>query len=80
MIALGGRPLVTKIADGAGVIVGDDRQAAGWSFHFFYIVPTRAGKSTAYGNNALGCGVCYGAAPSAYFLPQADIWPLRALS
>ena len=35
------------------------------------------GKSTAYGN-ALGCGVCYGAAPSAYFLPHADIWPLAA--
>jgi len=24
----------------------------------------------------LGCGMCYGAAPSAQFLPQADIWPL----
>ena len=37
------------------------------------------GKSTASGD-ALGCGVCYGAAPSAHFLPQADIWLLRALS
>ena len=36
------------------------------------------GKSTAPGD-VLGCGVCYGAAPSAQFLPQADIWPLRAL-
>ena len=36
------------------------------------------GKSTAPGD-VLGCGVCYGAAPRAYFLPQADIWPLRAL-
>ena len=36
------------------------------------------GKNTASGD-ALGRGVCYGAAPSAYFLPQADIWPLRAL-
>ena len=31
------------------------------------------GKSTA-SRDALGCGVCYGAAPSAYFLPQADIY------
>ena len=36
------------------------------------------GKSTA-SEDALGCGVCYGAAPSAQFLPQADIWPLRAV-
>ena len=36
------------------------------------------GKSTAPGD-VLGCGVCYGAAPSAQFLPQAGIWPLRAL-
>ena len=37
------------------------------------------GRSTAYGD-ALGCGVGYGAAPSAYFLPQVDMCPLRALS
>ena len=37
------------------------------------------GKSTAPGD-ALGCGVGYGAAPSAYFLPQVDMCPLRALS
>ena len=36
------------------------------------------GKGTAPGD-VLGCGMCYGAAPSAEFLPQADIWPLRAL-
>ena len=36
------------------------------------------GKSTAPGD-ALGCGVGYGAAPSPQFLPQADMWPLRAL-
>ena len=36
------------------------------------------GKSTASGD-ALGCGVCYGPAPSAYFPSQADIWPLGAL-
>ena len=36
------------------------------------------GKSTAPGD-ALGCGVGHGAAPSPQFLPQADMWPLRAL-
>ena len=30
------------------------------------------GKRTAYGD-ALGCGVGYGAAPSAYFLPQVAV-------
>ena len=35
------------------------------------------GKGTASGD-ALGCGVGHGAALSPQFLPQADMWPLRA--